>query len=142
MGIDEKVLLDEEVVDEFLSTPGEVHPVWFGFCESIGIGAQVSLLTEAELKNLISEMHYCLLGMALGGVTLAGLFAVGVGIIVGLFFGSAIGILSMIAAGALYLIYWFRRVAPDIRDLFEWEVLLALANYNSQNGGTKQTPSG
>ncbi len=123
-------LLDETVVDEFLNTPGEVHPVWFGFCEAIGIGAQVPLLAEEEVRNLIHEMHYCLLGFAAAGVVLAGLVAIGVGIPVGLVFGSGVGTLAGVAAAATYLLYWTRSVAPDISAGFRDDIVAAVAEYD------------
>ncbi len=121
---------NEEALDEFCNTTGEVHPVWFGFCEAIGIGAQIPLLPEWEVRNLVEEMHYCLLGIVIAGTVLAGLVGVCIGGLVLMVFGPVAGILSGTIAAAGYLLYWLQVIAPDIQGEIEQGVRAALAEYD------------
>lgn len=125
---------NEEALNEFCNTTGEVHPVWFGFCEAIGVGAQIPLLPEWEVRNLVEEMHYCLLGITIAGVTLAGLVGVGAGIPIGVVFGPVEGILGGAAAAVGFLLYWLRRIAPEIQAGIEQEIRAALAGYDLRRG--------
>lgn len=124
----------EDVKDEFLNSYGEVHAAWFGFCEAIGAGAHITLLPEGEVRSLIEEIHYCLLGVVAAGVTLAGLVAIAAGSLTGLMFGPGSGLLVGALGFSGYLLVWAKAVLPGIREEMETDLRVTLARYDAHTG--------
>jgi len=118
---------NQEALDEFLNTTDEIHPVWYGFCEALGIGA-IPALTLAELDNLLEEWHYFLLGLIAGGLVIAGLIGAAAAGTIGLLFRLGDGIVAGLAVAAWVAVVQVLIIAPRTRDKVLEELVAARAD--------------
>lgn len=111
----------QDAIDEFMNTTEEVHSVWYGVCESIGIEI-VSILDTPDRRVCLEEIHYVALGLVAGCLAGAVIAGAAVTLSLALIFSLRDAVIAGMAGAAWVAIVLLRGVAPGVWDQIRAEL--------------------